>query len=116
VKFLDLNRIYDNFDWKQVLTPIFENTSFINGSEIEKFEEQVAKYIDCEYAVGVSSGTDALQVALLALGATKDKVVLTTPYTFIATSEVLAKFHGFICKITCLVCGKKYTSSLEEII
>jgi len=88
MKFLDLNRIYDNFDWKQVLTPIFENTSFINGSEIEKFEEQVTKYIDCEYAVGVSSGTDALQVALLALGATKDTVVLTTPYTFIATSEV----------------------------
>jgi len=88
MKFLDLDREYNYFDWKKALEPVFEAKSFINGPQVKKFEEAISKqFIGSKHAIGVSSGTDALQVALMALDI-KDKVVLTTPYTFIATTEM----------------------------
>lgn len=87
MKFLDLNREYEYFNWEEAVRPIFENKSFINGEVVKTFEKQISKYLNVKYAIGISSGTDALMVAMMSLGL-KNPVVLTTPYTFIATTEV----------------------------
>lgn len=59
------------------------------GKYVEKFENDFAKFIGTKYAVAVSNGTVALQLALLALGIGKDDEVITTPFTFIASSNAI---------------------------
>lgn len=86
MKFLDLHR--EGINWESALSPVFADQSFINGPSVKKFESEIATYIGCKYAIGVSSGTDALLVSLMSLGVNSSSVVLTTPYTFIATTEV----------------------------
>jgi len=68
------------------LESVIESQRFINGPEVGEFEKQIAKYTDCEVAVGVSSGTDALIVSLMALDIGAGDEVITTPYTFFATA------------------------------
>ncbi|MBI2830688.1 MAG: DegT/DnrJ/EryC1/StrS family aminotransferase [Chloroflexi bacterium] len=70
---------------------VIERGEFILGPELKAFEEDMAAYLDVKYAVGVASGTDALELALLACGIQPDDEVLTTPFTFIATAETIAK-------------------------
>jgi len=69
---------------------IFENTSFILGAEVEAFEQAFARYCDVKHAIGVSSGTDALQLALLGYGIGEGDEVITTPFTFIATAAAIS--------------------------
>lgn len=69
---------------KEVLRALREEF-FVGGKSVEKFEEEFAEYIGVDYAVAVSSGTDALVIALRCLGI-KGKVI-TTPMTFVATAE-----------------------------
>lgn len=67
-----------------------ETGNYINGKQVGELEEELATYSKCKYCVAVSSGTDALLVALLALGISNGDEVLTTPFTWISTSEVIA--------------------------
>ena len=69
---------------------ILENTSFILGSEVETFEHAFACYCETEHAVGVSSGTAALQLALLACDIGEGDQVITTAFTFIATAAAIS--------------------------
>ena len=62
---------------------------FILGGSLEEFEREFARYCDCEYAVGLSSGTAALHVALVALGIGAGDEVVTVPNSFIATVEAI---------------------------
>ena len=87
MKFLDLDREYVYFDWKNALEQVFVDKCFIDGPPVAKFEKEVAEYLGVKHAIGVTSGTDALQVAFMALDIA-GKTVLTTPYTFIATTEM----------------------------
>lgn len=70
---------------------VVQSGQFILGSEVKAFEEEMAAYCGTKYAVGVASGTDALQLALLACGIKAGDEVITTPFTFIATAESVAK-------------------------
>ncbi|MDA3792797.1 MAG: DegT/DnrJ/EryC1/StrS family aminotransferase [Elusimicrobia bacterium] len=67
-----------------------DSTSFILGKEVSEFEREYAEWAGTKYAVGVSSGTSALHLALEAVGV-KGKKVITTPFTFIATCEAVVQ-------------------------
>jgi len=70
---------------------VLQDGQFILGPEVKAFEEEMAAYCGTKYAVGVASGTDALHLALLACGIKAGDEVITTPFTFIATAETIAK-------------------------
>jgi len=65
------------------------NERFVLGESVFKFEEEFAEYCGVDYAVSTSSGTDALQIALKALGVGKGQHVVTSPASFIASSNVI---------------------------
>src|SRR5574344_993512 len=70
---------------------VFEKANFILGSQVSDFEKEFAKHNGAKYAVGVNSGTDALRLALIASGIKPGDEVITTPFTFIATSETISQ-------------------------
>lgn len=88
----DLTRQYKNIS--QELLPLLEETfskgQFILGENVEAFEKEIARYCNVKYAVGVASGTDALLISLEALGIGEGDEVITTPFTFFATAEVIS--------------------------
>ena len=69
---------------------IIENSSFILGKPLAKFEQEFAEFCGTRYAVGVSSGTSALELALFALDIGKGDEVITVSHTFIATAEAVS--------------------------
>jgi len=77
---------------KKVLSSGF----YILGKNVSDFEEEFAKYCGAKYAIGVASGTDALKIALRACGIKEGEEVITTPFTFVATSEAI---HNIGAKI-----------------
>lgn len=65
------------------------NDHFVLGEEVQKFEEEFAQYCGSKYAVSTSSGTEALRLSLSVLGVANSDEVITTPLTFIATSNAV---------------------------
>jgi len=72
------------------LEAVLSSTQFIKGPAVGKFECELAGYLDGSFALGVANGTDALQIALMALGVGPGDEVITTAFTFIATAEAAA--------------------------
>ena len=68
---------------------VLSTTQFILGPEGRAFEEEIAGYLGAKHAIGVASGTDALQLALMAVGLGPGDEIITTPFTFIATAEAI---------------------------
>lgn len=91
IPLVDLKSQYEGIkeEIQKALNRVLDNTAFILGEEVTKFEEEFAKYCGTKYAIGTSSGTSALHLALLSLGIGEGDEVITTPYTFTATVETI---------------------------
>lgn len=72
------------------LQKVLDETDFIQGSAVKRFSENLAEYLNVKHVIPCGNGTDALQLALMAMDLQPDDEVITTPFTFIATAEVIA--------------------------
>lgn len=91
IKFIDLERQYHLLKpkIKKRINAVLEHGQYIMGPEVKELEENLALYVGSKYCVTVSSGTDALLVSLLALGVGVGDEVITSPFTFASTVEVI---------------------------
>lgn len=91
VPLVDLVRQYREIkdELEAGIKSVLEKGVFILGENVQRLEEEVASYCRTKYAVGVASGSDALELSLKALGVSEGDEVITTPFTFIATAEAI---------------------------
>jgi len=92
VPFINLGKQQDLIrgDLERRIHRVLAHGAYINGPEVELLETMLAQYVGVQHCVGVSSGTDALLIAMMALGIGPGDEVITTPFTFIATGEMIA--------------------------
>lgn len=92
IPFLDLKKQYESIkpEIQLELNDVLDRTAYICGEKVKRFEDAFAKAHELEYCLGVSSGTDALHVALWALGIGPGDEVIVPVNTYIATSETVS--------------------------
>lgn len=93
IPLLDLKAQYAGIrdEVMQAVSEVLESQVCILGPKVEELEKQVAELSDCRYAVGMSSGTDALLACFMALGIGPGDEVITTPFTFFATAGCVSR-------------------------
>jgi dTDP-4-amino-4,6-dideoxygalactose transaminase len=93
IPLLDLKSQYKTIEEEvnRVIEEVLESGHYILGPNVKALEEEIASYCEVKYAIGVASGTDALRLSLLSLGVGKGDEVIVTPFTFIATAEVITQ-------------------------
>jgi len=91
IRMVDLQGQYEKIkpEVNQAIQEVMDATAFIKGPDVAAFEKDLATYLDVPHVVACGNGTDALQVALMALRLEPGDEVITTPFTFIATVEVI---------------------------
>jgi dTDP-4-amino-4,6-dideoxygalactose transaminase len=92
VPFLDLKAQYESIkdEINEAIQQVLDSCAFAGGPFVEEFEKNFAAFCQCKHAIGVGSGTEALWMALLALGVGPGDEVITVPNTFIATAEAIS--------------------------
>jgi UDP-2-acetamido-2-deoxy-ribo-hexuluronate aminotransferase len=92
MQFIDLKSrhllIKDQIDAR--IQAVMEHGQFILGPEVQELEQKLAEYVGVKHCISVSSGTDSLLIALMALGVGLGDEVITVPYTWISSAEVIA--------------------------
>ncbi|MGE5329826.1 MAG: DegT/DnrJ/EryC1/StrS family aminotransferase [Deltaproteobacteria bacterium] len=93
VPILDLKSQYINMkeEINESIIEVLEKCQFILGPQVKKIEENISKLCNVKFGIGVANGTDALELTLKALNIGAGDEVITTPFTFFASAEVIAK-------------------------
>lgn len=93
VPLLDLKAQYNSIreEILKVTQEVYESQYFILGPRVEALEKEISEYCSSKYATGVTSGTDALLISLIAADIGDEDIVITTPYTFFATAGSIAR-------------------------
>jgi len=92
MQFIDLKSQYEAIrsSIQQRIDNVLQHGQFIMGPEIKELEERLSSYVGCKYCISCSSGTGALLLSLMAYGIGPGDGIFTTPFTFIATAEVIS--------------------------
>ncbi len=121
IPFLDLKAQYQSIkeEIDKKISEVVSSQRFILGAEVEGFERELAAYSQTSFAVGVSSGSDALIVSLMALEVGDGDEVITTPFTFFATAGAIARLKAKpvfcdIDEISYNISAEKLEELLEE--
>jgi dTDP-4-amino-4,6-dideoxygalactose transaminase len=92
IQMVDLKSQYQKIkpEVDQGIFEVLDSCAFINGPAVKRFQEKLEKYLGVKHVIPCANGTDALQIALMALGLKPGDEVITTTFTFVATVEVIA--------------------------
>ena len=92
IDFIDLKQQYRRLKpaIDERIHAVLNHGQYIMGPEVAELEKRLAEYVGVRHAIGISDGTTALQVAMMALGIGPGDEVITTPFTFIATAETVS--------------------------
>ncbi|MDI3527780.1 MAG: UDP-2-acetamido-2-deoxy-ribo-hexuluronate aminotransferase, partial [Tenuifilum sp.] len=92
IQMCDLKRQYQRIKGEvdAAIQEVIDSSAFIKGKEVGLFQDELASYLNVKHVIGCANGTDALQIALMALGLKPGDEVITPDFTFIATVEVVA--------------------------
>ena len=92
-------------DLEEAVLAVLRSGQYIGGPQIKQFEEAFAVSVGCDHAVGCNSGTDALILALRALGIGAGDEVITCSFSFFATAEAVSAVGGQCLRICARVCA-----------
>ncbi|HEY8511571.1 MAG TPA: aminotransferase class I/II-fold pyridoxal phosphate-dependent enzyme, partial [Cyclobacteriaceae bacterium] len=92
IKMVDLHKQYLKIksDIDSAIQEVLNETAFIQGRHVKEFEAALAKYTGAKYVISCGNGTDALQIALMALNTEPGDEVILPVFTYVATAEVIA--------------------------
>lgn len=93
IKLLDIKRQYESIkqEVEKNVIEVLSSGQYIMGKNVERLEQTFSEYIGVEYAISVANGTDALVLALTALGVKEGDEVITSPFTFFSTAESISR-------------------------
>lgn len=115
IPLLDLKAQYNTIreEVSQAVLKVLEDGAYILGPEVKALEKEVAEYCGVKHAIGVANGTDALLLALDAQGIGPGDEVITTPFTFFATSEVVSQLGATPVFVD--IDSKTYNLDIEQV-
>jgi len=92
IQMVDLKSQYQNIqnEIDQAVLDVIRSTAFINGPEVKKFQQNLEAYLGAKHVIPCANGTDALQIAMMALDLQPGDEVITASFTYVATAEVIA--------------------------
>jgi UDP-2-acetamido-2-deoxy-ribo-hexuluronate aminotransferase len=92
IQMVDLHSQYEKISGEidKAISSVIQSSAFINGPEVKAFQTELEKYLGVKHVIPCANGTDALQIAMMALGLKPGDEVITANFTYVATAEVIA--------------------------